>query len=94
MATFAEEILNGKLHFLCSVFKCITGNLVSSISDHHAKFLTLLNYATTQNSKKDIYRRNFKHFDSKKIIKNLVKENWDNTLNILESNTYIPSKCF
>ena len=39
-----------------------------------------------QNSKKDIYKCNFKHFSSKKFITNLEKVNWDNTLNVFEVN--------
>ena len=40
----------------------------------------------TQNSKKYIYERNFKHFSSKKISTDLEKVNWDNTLNVFEGN--------
>ena len=65
---------------------CIEGNLISPISDHHAKFLIIHNYTITQNSKKDIYKQNFKHVSSKKIIADLEKVNWDNTLNVFEGN--------
>ena len=64
---------------------CIAGNLFSPISDHHAQFLIIPNY-TTQNSKKDIYKRNFKHFSSKTFITDLEKVNWDNILNVCEGN--------
>ena len=64
---------------------CIAGNLISPISDHHAQFLIILNY-TTQNLKKDICKRNFKHFSSKKFITDLEKVNWDDILNVFEGN--------
>ena len=63
---------------------CIACNLISSISDHHAGFLIILNYTLTQNSKKSIYKRNFKHFSFKKFITDLEKVNWDNILNAFE----------
>ena len=65
---------------------CIAGNLISPISDHHAQFLIIPNYTITQNSKKDLYKRNFKHFSSKKFITDLEKVNWDNILNVSEGN--------
>ena len=65
---------------------CIAGNLISSISDHHAQFLIIPNYTITQNSKKDLYKRSFKHFSSKKCIANLEKVNLDNILNVSEGN--------
>ena len=51
----------------------MTGNLVSPISDHHAQFLIIPNYTTTQNSKNGIYKRKFKHFCFKKFITDLEK---------------------
>ena len=65
---------------------CVAGNLISPISDHHAQFLIIPNYTITQNSKKDIYKRNSKHFSSKKIITDLEKVNWDNILDVSEGN--------
>ena len=65
---------------------CIAGNLISPISDHHTQFLIIPNYAITQNSKKDLYIRNFKRFSSKKLIKYLEKVNWDNILSVSEVN--------
>ena len=47
---------------------CIAGNLISPISDHHTQFLIIPNY-TTQNSKKDTYKRNFKH----SVLKNIFQ---------------------
>ena len=44
------------------------------------------NYTTTQNSRNDIYKRNFKHFRSKRSIPDLEKVNWDNILNVFEGN--------
>ena len=55
---------------------CIAGNLISPISDHHAQFLIIPNYTKTQNSKKDFYKPNFKHFSSKKFIMDLVWRKW------------------
>ena len=37
--------------------ECIAGNLISETSDHHAQFLIIPNYTTTQNSKNDVYKR-------------------------------------
>ena len=48
--------------------------------------MIITNYKTTQNSKKDIYKQNFKHFSSKKLITDLEKANWDNILNVFEGN--------
>ena len=48
--------------------------------------LIIPNYAITQNSKKDLCKRNFTHFSSKKFITDLEKVNWDNILNVSESN--------
>ena len=65
---------------------CIAGNLISPISDHHTQFLIILIYTITRNSKKDLCKRNFKHFSSKKFITDLEKVNWDNILNVSEGN--------
>ena len=65
---------------------CIAGNLIFPISDHHAQFLIILDYTITHNSKKDIYKQNFKHFSSKTFIADLEKANWNNTLNVFEGN--------
>ena len=56
---------------------CIAGNLISLISDHHTQFLIIPNYTATQNSKNDVYKRNFKHFSSRKFIADLEKLNCD-----------------
>ena len=47
-----------------------------------------------QNSKKDIYKCNFKHFSFKKFITDLEKVNWDNTLNVFEGNVNKSFKIF
>ena len=39
-----------------------------------------------QNSKKGIYKPNFRNFSSKIIISDLEKVNRDNTLNVFEDN--------
>ena len=65
---------------------CIAGNLISSISDHHAQFLIMHNYATMQNSMNDIYKRNFKQFCSKEFITDSEIVNWDNILDVFEDN--------
>ena len=65
---------------------CIAGNLISPISDHHTQFLIIPNYTIPQNSKKHLYKWNFKHYSSKKFITDLEKVNWDNILNVSESN--------
>ena len=65
---------------------CIAGNLISPISDNHAQFLIIPNCTITQNSKKDLYKRNFKHFSSKRFIADLLKVNWDNILSVSEGN--------
>ena len=49
-------------------------------------FLIIPNYTTTQNSKNDAYKRNFKHFSSKKLITDLEEGNWDNILNVFVGN--------
>ena len=65
---------------------CIAGDLISPIAGDHAQLLIIPNYTITQNSKKDPYKRNFKHFSSKKFIRDLEKANWDNIPNVSESN--------
>ena len=74
----------------------IAGNLISPIPDHYADhhfpniWPPIFNYtqlhAVTQNSKKDLYKQNFKYFSSKKCITDLEKLNWDNILNVSEGN--------
>ena len=49
-------------------------------------FLIIPNYTTTQNSKNETYKRNFKHFSSKKFITDLEEVNWDNILNVFVGN--------
>ena len=56
-----------------------SSNLVPTSIDNIFIFLT-------QNSKKDLYKQNFKHFSSKKFITDLEKVNWDNILNVSEGN--------
>ena len=65
---------------------CIAGDLISQKSDHHAQFLIIPNYTITQNSKKHLFKPNFKHFSSKKFITDLEKVNSDNILNVSEGN--------
>ena len=67
-----------------NIFSSITnhaGNIISSISDHYAQFLIIPNYTITKNSKKDLSKRNFKHFSSKKFISDLEEVNRHNILN-------------
>ena len=64
----------------------IAGSLIFPISNHYAQFLIILNYTITQNSKKGIYKPNFRNFSSKIIISDLEKVNRDNTLNVFEDN--------
>ena len=54
---------------------CVASNLIPPISGHHAQFLIIPNYTITQNSKKDVYKQNFKHFSFKKFIGDLEKIN-------------------
>ena len=68
-----------------NIFSSVINDDISPISDHYARFLIIPNY-TTQNSKKDIYKQNFKHFSSKKFITDLEKVNSDNILNVSEGN--------
>ena len=65
---------------------CIASSLVFPISDHHAKFLIIPNYTTTQNLRDDIYKQNFKHFCFKIFITDLEKVKWDNILEVFLSN--------
>ena len=65
---------------------CIAVDLIFLTYDHHAQFLIIPNYTITQNSKKDVYRQNFRHFSFKKIITYLGTVIWDNTINVLKGN--------
>ena len=42
LVTFAEEILNGKLHFLCSEIRVFVTPVASSSLRHFKKFLSVL----------------------------------------------------
>ena len=84
--TSRSQTLKGSIFSSVINDDCIPGNLISPMSDQHAQFLTIPNYTITQNSKKNIYKQNFKHFSSKKFITDLEKVNWDNTINVFESN--------
>ena len=64
----------------------IAGNLIFLISEQHVQFLIIPNYTIRQDSKKGIYRQNFKHFSSTKYITDLGKVNRDNTVNVLDRN--------
>ena len=65
---------------------CHAGNLISLLYDQHGQFLIIPNYTITENSKNNIFIRNFRHFNSKTFIAYLEKVNWDNTLNVFDGN--------
>ena len=66
----------------------ISGNIVTSISDHLAQFLFLPIDQFKTNNNKNIYQRNFKSFNQQIFLEDIQNVNWNNVLE-LEKNTLL-----
>ena len=60
----------------------IAGNIITSISDHLAQFLTLPNRKLQKVTKIVIYQRNFVKMDKKSFLNDLRNLNWETALSI------------
>ena len=58
----------------------VSGNIVTSISDHLAQFLPIDQFKTNNN--KNIYQRNFKSFNQEIFLEGIQNLNWNNVLEL------------
>ena len=62
----------------------MSGNIVTSISDHLAQFLFLPIDQLKTNNNKNIYQRNFKSFNQQIFLEDIQNLNWNNILEFEE----------
>ena len=55
----------------------ISGNIITSISDHLAQFLLFPIYKIKKNPKKDIFERNYKNFHTDSFLADIKNINWN-----------------
>ena len=60
----------------------ISGNIITSISDHLAQFLLFPIEKTKGSKKKEIYKRNFKSLTRNKLIEDLKSICWDKAIRL------------
>ena len=60
----------------------MSGNMVTSISDHLAQFLFLPIDQFKTNNNKNIYQRNLKSFNQQIFLEDIQNLNWDNILEL------------
>ena len=60
----------------------ISGNIISTISDHYAQFLLMKNMKIKQKETTDIYRHDFKNFNKVQFESELCNINWKSVLEI------------
>ena len=60
----------------------ISGNIISTISDHYAQFLLIKNMKIKQKETTDIYRYDFKNFNEVQFKSNLCNIDWKSVLEI------------
>ena len=60
----------------------MSGNIVTSISDHLAQFLFLLIDQFKANNNKNIYQCNFKSFNQQTFLEDIQHLNWNNMLEL------------
>ena len=60
----------------------MSGNIVTSISDHLAKFLFLLIDQFKANNNKNVYQCNFKSFNQQTFLEDIQNLNWNNMLEL------------
>ena len=57
--------------------ECTSGNIINTISGHLGQFLIIPNRSYSYNSKKEIFRKNFKNFKEQNFLSDLKKIDWD-----------------
>ena len=60
----------------------MSGNMVTSISDHLAQFLFLPIDQFKTNNNKNIYQRNLKSFNQQIFLEDIQNLNWNNILEL------------
>ena len=60
----------------------ISGNIISTISDHYAQFLLMKNTKIKQKETTDIYRHDFKNFNELQFKSDLCNIDWKSVLEI------------
>ena len=60
----------------------ISGNIISTISDHYAQFLYMKNMKIKQKETRDIYKHNFKNFNEVQFEPELCNIDWKSVLEI------------
>ena len=60
----------------------ISGNIVTTISDHYAQFLLLQNLNNKNPIKNEIYHQDFKKLNKNNLERDLVNTNWDAILEV------------
>ena len=60
----------------------ISGNIVTTISDHYAQFLLLQNLNNKNPTKGEIYHQDFKKLNKNNLERDLVNTNWDAILEV------------
>ena len=64
----------------------ISGNIVTTISDHYAQFLLLQNLNNKNPTKGEIYHQDFKKLNKNNLERDLVNTNWDAILEVNNGN--------
>ena len=62
------------------IYNTISGNIISTISDHFPQFLILNNYIRSPNTINKSPKCNWKKFNEKTFLSDISQINWDNTL--------------
>ena len=62
------------------------GNIVTTISDHYARFLLLQKLNNKNPTKSEIYHQDFKKLNKNNLERDLVNTNWDAVLEVNNSN--------
>ena len=60
----------------------MSGNIVTTISDHYAQFLVLLNLNKRNPTNSEIYLQDFKKLNKNNLERDLVNTNWDAILEV------------
>ena len=72
----------------------ISGNIVTTISDHYAQFLLLQNLNNKNPTKSEIYHQDFKKLNKNNLERDLVNTNWDAILEINNGDVDKPFESF
>ena len=72
----------------------ISGNIVTSISNHLAQFLFLPIHRFKTNNSKNIYQCNFKSFNQQIFLEDIQNLNWNNVLELEKKTSITYLICF